>query len=321
MTARLDEFVRERGERWSELDELVARAGRHPERLPPADVLRLGETYRSTAADLAIARRRFRGDPLVGTLEQRVTRARTVVYDGSGTRTSFAAYVKHGYWHRVIERPGLLAVSAGLLLLPALAAGVWGWLDSGSALGLVGSGYDGVTQPRSPGTDLGLSADQQAAAAGAIFTNNIRVAIMAFAGGITFGVVTAAVLLFNGLLLGAVTGLAIASGNGEAFIELVSPHGVLELSCIVVSGAAGLRMGWALIDPGTETRGTALRREARAAVEMLLGTAAVLVIAGLVEGFVTPSGVGLPAALAVGFSLGALYWFLVLYLGRRSPTT
>jgi uncharacterized membrane protein SpoIIM required for sporulation len=91
---------------------------------------------------------------------------------------------------------------------------------------------------------------------------------------------------------------------------------VLELSCIVVAGAAGLRMGWALIDPGRISRSTALVAEARQAAELAIGTAPWLVLAGLVEGFVTPSGLGVPGALVVGFSLGVLYWALVMVRGR-----
>jgi len=78
-------------------------------------------------------------------------------------------------------------------------------------------------------------------------------------------------------------------------------------------------MGWALIDPGNRTRGEALRTEARAAVEIILGTMPWLVVAGLVEGFLTPSGTGLDAVLAVGFSLGFVYWGLVLWRGAPDP--
>jgi uncharacterized membrane protein SpoIIM required for sporulation len=102
-------------------------------------------------------------------------------------------------------------------------------------------------------------------------------------------------------------------------VELVTPHGVLELSCIVVAGAAGLRMGWSLIDPGRRRRGQALAEEARAAAELALGTAPWLVLAGLVEGFVTPAGIGLGPALAVGFALGAVYWGLAWRRGRAGP--
>ncbi|HET9730534.1 MAG TPA: stage II sporulation protein M, partial [Acidimicrobiia bacterium] len=130
------------------------------------------------------------------------------------------------------------------------------------------------------------------------------------------------VLLTNGVLLGVVAGLAVGSGNGRAFFALTVAHGVLELSCIAVAGLAGLRIAAAIIDPGYRPRGEALRAEARAAVEIVLGTAAWLVVAGLIEGFLTPAGTGLTTVLIVGFSVGALYWGLVLTRGgRRSVTT
>ena len=94
---------------------------------------------------------------------------------------------------------------------------------------------------------------------------------------------------------------------------------MLELSCIIVAGSAGLRLGWSIIDPGNRTRGEALRQEARAAIEIVLGTAPWLVLAGLVEGFLTPSGTGLATVTAVGLSLGAIYWGLVLWRGTPEP--
>ena len=99
-------------------------------------------------------------------------------------------------------------------------------------------------------------------------------------------------------------------------MELVVPHGVLELSCIAVAAAAGLRIGWALVEPGTLTRGQSLRREARPAMEMVLGTMPWLVLAGLVEGFVTGSTGGLGGAIVVGGGLGAVFWGLAAWRGR-----
>jgi uncharacterized membrane protein SpoIIM required for sporulation len=165
-----------------------------------------------------------------------------------------------------------------------------------------------------------LLLDEQSSLAAEIFTNNIRVTFLAFAGGILFGAGTVFVLIYNGLLLGAITGLAINAGNGRAFFELVTAHGVLELSCIVVAGLAGLRLGSALVDPGHRERGRALRSEARAAVELVLGTMFWLVIAGLVEGFLTPAGTGLTTVLVVGFGLGALFWGLVIWRGGAPLT-
>jgi uncharacterized membrane protein SpoIIM required for sporulation len=229
-------------------------------------------------------------------------------------------FFANGYWRRVRERKVILAISFVCLVVPSLLGGYWAWRDPGPASGLVPSEYQSVTQPRETGRSLGLSVDEESAMASQIFTNNIGVTFNAFAGGLLLGLGTLFVLLQNGMLLGVVAGMAIGSGNGRVFFELVTAHGVLELSCIIVTGAAGLRLGWSIIDPGNRARGTALREEARAAIEIVLGTAPWLVLAGLVEGFLTPSGTGLPTVLAVGLSLGAVFWGLVLWRGAPADT-
>jgi uncharacterized membrane protein SpoIIM required for sporulation len=318
----LARFLDERQEAWQELETLVRRAGRRPERLGADGVRRLGALYRGAAADLALARRSFPRDPVVHRLETTVGRARHLVYDAPGRRLSLLRFFRQDYWQLVASRPRLLLASAALLLAPSLLAGAWALDDPGAAGGLGPSEYRSVTEPRPEGTDLGLSGADKAAFSSEVFTNNIRVSFLAFAGGISAGLVTAAVLLFNGVLLGTVAGLAAGAGNGRVFYELVVAHGVLELSCIVVAGAAGLRLGWALVEPGRRTRGESLREEAPRAVAIALGTAPWLVVAGLVEGFVTPSGLGLAAVTAIGFGLAVLYWTLVWTLGRsRAPAT
>ena len=312
----LDRFERERHETWAELDELVRRAGRRPERLGPAGALRLGALYRGAAADLALARRSFPGDPVVGRLEQLVGRARHLVYDAPSGRGSLLRFFRRGYWRLVAERPLALLVAAVLLFAPAALAGGWALEDPGAAIGLVPAEFRSVTEPRTEGADLGLGAQEQAAFSSSILTNNIQVTFLAFAGGIAAGLLTALVVVYNGVLLGALAGLSIGAGNARPFFELVTAHGVLEISCIVVAAAAGLRFGWALVEPGRRSRVESLTMEARKAIAIILGTAPWLVVAGLVEGFVTPRGTGLPAVVGVGFGLGLLYWTLVWRLGR-----
>jgi len=311
----LDHFLHDRAGAWRELETLVGRGGRRPHRLGAEGVLRLGELYRGATADLALARRRWPGDPVVQRLDELVARSRHLVYAAPSRRFSPLEFLASGYWRLVAERPVLLAVSALLLFAPAALGASWALDDPGAAGGLVPLEYRQVAEPRTEGTDLGFSPDEQAGFATEIFTNNIRVSFLAFAGGITGGVLTAAVLLFNGVLFGTVGGLAWEAGNGKYFVELVSAHGVLELSCIVVAGMAGLRLGWAIVDPGRLPRLTALRHEARRAVLIALGTAPWLVLAGLVEGFLTPTGLGLAQALAIGVTLGAVYWALVIWRG------
>jgi uncharacterized membrane protein SpoIIM required for sporulation len=312
---RLERFLSERGPQWDELERLIERAGRRPERLGPQGVRRLAALYRAAAADLGVARRVWPHDPTATRLENLVGRARHLVYDSPRGRESAARFFGTTYWRLVSERPLVLLVAALLLLAPAALGATWARDDPGAASGLVPGE---LRQAGSPGEggDLGLSAGEQAVFATTIFTNNVQVSFLAFAGGITLGLATAAVVIYNGLVLGAVTGLASDAGNGSRLVELVAAHGVLELSCIVVSAAAGLRMGWSIVRPGYRRRSQALAEEANTAARVALGTAPWLVLAGLVEGFVTPRGLGLPGALAVGFGLAACYWALVLWRGR-----
>ncbi|HUR22457.1 MAG TPA: stage II sporulation protein M [Acidimicrobiales bacterium] len=312
----LSTFLRDRERSWDDLRDLVAAARGRPERLGPERLRRLGALYRAAAADLATARRRFPGDPCVTDLAGLVGQARHLVYASEIRRESVVAFLSRGYWRRVRERPVPLLVAALLLVVPAVLGAVWALDDAGAAGGLLPKAFKGVTEKQPAGADLGLSPAASAAFSARILTNNIQVAFVAFAGGITAGFLTAVAMLVNGTMVGVVAGLAFSSGNGTRLVQLIAPHGVLELSCIVVAGAAGLRMGWAIVDPGRRRRGEALAAEARCSVELVLGTALWLVVAGVVEGFVTPAGLGVGAAVAFGLALGGVFWGLVWWRGR-----
>ena len=316
---KLDRFLREGEPAWTELASLVHAASGRPERLGPGGVRRLGGLYRSAAADLALARRRFPLDPAVARLEELVGRARHLVYAGDARRESVGSFLGRRYWQRVVERPAMLAVAALLLFAPVGLGAAWAGSDAAAATGVVPASLGGGSDRDTQGADLGLTPAESTSFSTQIFVNNIRVTLAAFAGGITGGMLTAAALVFNGLVIGVIGGLAVTGGRTSVFVQLVAPHGVLELSCIVVAGAAGLRMGWAVVDPGRRRRGVALAAEARAGAELALGTAPWLVLAGLVEGFVTPAGIGVGPALAVGFGLAAVYWALAWRRGRPAP--
>ena len=311
----LRRFLADREPSWVELEALVARAGQRPERLGAAGVLRLGELYRAATADLAYARRRFEGDPVVGRLEGLVARGRQAVYGAAPRSLSPVRLLGTTYWRVVAARPVPLALSALFLFGPAALALAWALHSADAASGLVPSAYRGVVEPTPPGSGSPLSASQSSAFAAEIFTNNIEVTAMALAFGITLGLGTAYVLATNGMLLGALAGLAWGAGNGTPLIELIVPHGLLELTCITVAGAAGLRIGWAVIEAGPRPRSEAIRDEARAAVIMVLGTAPWLVLAGIIEGFVTPRRLGAEAAIAVGLAIAVPYWTLLVWRG------
>lgn len=312
---KVERFISEREGDWRELDELLR--GRRRARNTADAVLRLGMLYRGAAADLALARRGHPGDPVVARLESLVARARQAVYTEEPRRGSLRLFLGRTYWVHVRERPLPLLLAIALLLVPAALAAAWALHDTGAAIGLVPGQFRGAVQPVG---DTGMTTSQSAAFSGAVMTNNIQVTFVAFAAGIVFGLGTAVVLAYNGATLGAVAGGAIANGNGAGFAEFVTAHGIIELTCIAVAAAAGMRMGYAIVAPGPRPRMRALAEEARVAVSIVIGTVPWVVLAGLIEGFVTRAGFGLVPGLIIGVGVGATYWTLVLVRGRTRPT-
>ena len=311
---KVERFIGEREGDWRELEELLRVRGRRDARA----VLRLGALYRGAAADLALARRGHPGDPIIARLESLVARARQAVYAEEPRHGSLRTFFGRTYWVRVRERPVALLLGTALLFVPAALAIVWALNDAGASIGLVPEQFRRAVEPVS---DTGMTTAETAAFSSAVMTNNIQVTFLAFAAGIAFGLGTAFVVAYNGAVLGAVAGGAIANGNGIEFAEFVTAHGVIELSCIVVAAAAGMRMGYALVAPGPRTRSRALVEEARAAIAIILGTVPWVILAGIIEGFVTRAGFGLVPGIVLGVGVGAVYWTLVLVRGRPGSLT
>jgi uncharacterized membrane protein SpoIIM required for sporulation len=310
----VEAFLRERQPEWTELDGLLRRAKGRPERLGPEGVRRLGALYRGALADLATGRRASPGDPAIHALEELVGRARATIYTAHPRAGSSRQYLQRDYWRAVRKRGRLVLLAWVLLLGSAALAATWALHDPGAAAGVVPGSLAGGGG--GPHRAIGLAAGQAAALSISIFTNNIGVTFTAFASGIALGIAPAFFLLYNGTILGAVIGIAAATSHAIDVFELIVPHGILELSCIAVSAAAGMRMGWALVEPGRRRRTEALAAEAPRAVLLVLATAPWLIVAGLVEGFVTPHHLPLAAALAVGVGVAAPYWAFVARLGR-----
>jgi len=294
---------------------LLRHAGRRPEKLGPERVLRLGALYRATAADLARLRRQAPRAPETVRLEALVRQGRQAVYDVRTRRRSVVRFFVTDYWRLIAARRKALLVAFVLLFGSAALAALWGVHDPAAATGVVPAQFRPALQPGHPWHDL--SAAQQAAFTSEVFTNNIQVTLVAFAGGVTGGIATALALLYNGLLLGVIGGLMGQAGNGVGFVDLVTAHGVLELSCILVGGAAGLSLGWSIIAPGLRPRRVSLQREAVEALLLVLGTAPWLIVAGIVEGNrANLAEAGLGAVIGTGVGLGLLFWGLVFWRGR-----
>jgi uncharacterized membrane protein SpoIIM required for sporulation len=316
---RIEAFVADREADWAQLEALIARARGRPERLDVDEVNALGRLYRAVTADLALARQSLGSTAVTRRLESLTASARVLVYQSAPRTRSLSAFARRGYWQEIRARPRPLLTIAALMVASTALSAAWALHDPGAALSAVPSNLAAAGNPA--GGDPHLSGATSAALSSVIFTNNIRVAILEFAGGIVIGVGALGLVAYNGLILGVVIGLGAGAGHSGLLAQLLVPHGVLELSLNVVCATAGARIGWALVEPGSLTRLQALAREARTSIGLLLGTAPWFVLAGLVEGFVTPARIGIVPALILGFGLGGLYWGLVWRLGRPVGAT
>lgn len=148
--------------------------------------------------------------------------------------------------------------------------------------------------------------------------HNIGIAFQTFAAGLLFGLGSVFFLIFNGLVIGAVSGHLTEIGYGQTFWSFVIGHGAFELTAIALAGAAGLQLGWALIAPGQLTRGESLRLAARKSVQMLCGVMIFLLIAAFIEAYWSSTTLIAPW---VKYLVGAALWMLVTaYLGLAGRT-
>jgi uncharacterized membrane protein SpoIIM required for sporulation len=197
-------------------------------------------------------------------------------------------------------------VSAALFFLPAIIVGVW--------IGSSDAALDVVAPPAAQAAYVNerfeayYESERASEFASTVFTNNVRVGILAFASGILFGIPTIFLLASNGANLGVAAGMFAHFDALGKFFGLIAPHGLLELTAIVVAGGAGLQLGWALIGPGERSRGDALREEGRRIIVIVLGLVPVFAVAGVIEGFVT--GQPWPTWLRVGIGTVAEVAFL-----------
>jgi uncharacterized membrane protein SpoIIM required for sporulation len=157
-------------------------------------------------------------------------------------------------------------------------------------------------------------------ASSAIMTNNMSVGFTTFAFGITAGLGTIYMMAFNGLLIGVIGMACHLSGMSLQLWSFVAPHGVLELPAIFIAGAAGLRIAQGLLFPGILPRKESLARAGLEAVQLVLGTIPILIIAGVIEAFVSPTGLPIPLKFSMA---GALFVLLLAYLFglSREPKT
>jgi len=310
-----DRFINQRKNAWQRLEDLLKLLDTSSfKRLRREEVRELGRIYRRTASDLAIARAESRDPRLVNYLNSLVIRAHGRIYRAES----------HG-WKRILqfftrELPQTFRRTWRYTLLSFSVFMIF------SIFGFVGTRYDpefselvGV-DPTFREIEIETKTrwwetlnEQNQVGASAIMTNNIQVTIYTFAFGALFGVGTLFYLAYNGANIASVLALTYRAGFGNDLVTFMVGHGVIELSCIFISGGAGLLIGSAMIMPGNLTRADALKTRGMEAVRLMMGVAVLLVVAGIIEGFISPAPINPRIKYTIAVLTGlALYSYLLL---------
>jgi uncharacterized membrane protein SpoIIM required for sporulation len=275
----------------------------------------LAEQYLHLCQHLAIAKERMYDDALLERLNNLALELYRELYRyRSETRLNFFAFYKRDYRFYI-----LLAFLA--MVLPGLVAGAWTYLDEDAIYSVVDGSQvrqmERMYDPQARKLGREREAETDIFMFGFYIKNNISVAFRCFAGGLLLGIGTLLVLFFNGMFMGSIAGHLTRLDYVDTFYPFVAGHGSFELTAIVFSGAAGLRLGYAILSPGQSSRLDSLRQAGRDVVPMLYGIVLMLVIAAFLEAFWSSNG-ALP--IAVKYAVAAVLWGLVLlysFSGRR----
>ncbi|MED3496967.1 stage II sporulation protein M [Brevibacillus agri] len=300
---------------WAELEQLVERFTRQERQITAADIDRLTHLYKKASAHLALVRSYHPMDEITLYLNQLVSRAHNLTYK---QQSGSWQQLRHFFGVHLIglmqKRIGFIGMAALLFIIGGISGfaavladplNLYYVLPQGMAEQIdpsrLGEGHDAINSP---------------VISTMIMTNNMKVAILAFVSGITFGLVPIYVLLFNGLLVGALAAVYYQADSSYAFWAYILPHGVIELTAIFIAGGAGLHMGYRLLVPGRYARKYQFLEAAKESAQLLLATLPLLFVAGAIEGYITPSTLSLETKYLVAATTLLLLclWYVI---GRR----
>jgi uncharacterized membrane protein SpoIIM required for sporulation len=311
------DFINERKNTWLSLDKSVRELSgiiRHGT-IDDKQLVSLMNNYRRTVADLSLAQSLYPKDPLVSQLSSLVTRALVLVAayqenDMARLKRFFSSTLPQ----LVLRLKNLFLVSFTVFILSALFGFFFTMIDPYAANAIAGDQYIFMTLENiENGKPFAVyQSGLKYAMSAFIMSNNIKVAFTVFAFGVFYGIGTFIVLIFNGLMLGSIAAIFASHGLLFDFSTTVLIHGTLELFAILVAGAAGIRLGQSMFNPGDLTRSEALFRFGVEAFQLCAIMVPVFVIAGILEAYVTPLDLMRAQRMEIICTSIA---FLLIYLG------
>lgn len=313
-------FVERRRVEWDELESLMRRGLK---KIEPLAIARLSPLYRDVCADLARARAARYSAPLIEYLDALTASAHALLY-GRPTRaiasridTTRNYPVLAAFPRAVRRRWRAMLLAACLFFLPMIIGVVAATIDPTFAFKIVPQAMlEPLTDAYAKGFADGRTSGDGAMMAGFYINNNVGIALRCFALGIFGGLGSAIYLVHNGLSIGAILGYVASQGAGRNIVTFIVGHGSLELGAIVLAGGAGLAIGWSIVAPGDRRRIDALQESARDVVVIVIGAAAMLLMAAGIEAFWSGSSVPASVKQSVGAALAILVVAYLTLAGR-----
>ncbi len=321
MAKKVAELLAARRHNWRTLDRLCDRMESSGHRaLDPESIERFTSLYRSACADLALADAYQLPQETIGFLHQLVARAHNQLYRSRRFNTAGWGEALFVNTPRLLFRDGYFRVAAALFFGLMFVTGFIAYLDRDFATAIVDEQFlEVLVEMHSGGERIDGTSSFMT---GFYVGHNTGIGLRAFVFGLIFGVGGLLILITNACQLGVMFGYVLASDSRDNFLEFVTAHGPFELTAIALATASGMRIGFALVFTGGLTRGASVQRAAAETVPLVAVTIVFFVLAAMIEGFLSPSGVPyvLKLATAVVSTMAILGYIVVLGWPRPEPS-
>ena len=308
------QFVKMHREEWKQLEQLITTMSKRRNAITGDRITQYHRLYQKAAQNLSYSQTYFPHDEVTHYLNGLVAKSHNLLYkDQVSSFKQIRRFFSQKFIGLLLEQWKFVMVAMILFLIGALGSFLSVMNDPLHIYSILPAEIAKSVDPDQLGK--GHGAVDSSLMSASIMTNNIKVAIFAFAGGITFGLVTVYLMVYNGIIIGALAALFWHHGKTYDFWAYIVPHGMIELTAIFIAGGAGLLMGYKLFVPGQYSRSYQLKLQAMRSVQLLLGTIPLFVIAGIIEGFITPAAISLEAKYIVAF-LTVIGLILYIVIGK-----
>ncbi|WML39872.1 stage II sporulation protein M [Neobacillus sp. OS1-2] len=314
------QFIKMHRDDWKQLEQLMVTMSKGKKAITGETITNYHRIYQKAAQNLSYSQTYFPNDDVTQYLNGLVSKSHNLLYkDQISSFKQIRHFFSTQFIGLLLEQWKFVVAAFILFFIGAIGSFIAVLNDPLHIYAILPAEIAQGVNPDQLGTGDAVNSSLMSAS---IMTNNIKVAIFAFAGGITFGLVTVYLLINNGIIIGALAALFWHHEKSYDFWAYIVPHGMIELTAIFIAGGAGLLMGYKLFVPGQYTRGYQLKHHAKRSVQLLLGTIPLFVIAGVIEGFITPAKISLEAKYIVALLtvIGFILYIIIGKLKRNSAT-